>query len=115
MATRLTVNVQGSLGLDDEQRLLDELAHATGVEWRTEPVEDDGHLSGGLVEIALTVLLTKGTDVAFDAAIANVRKRLDHWRSERLDKPEYTVELETVAGDEDADDADQPEESASGG
>lgn len=115
MATRLTVNVQGSLGLDDERRLLDELARATGVEWRTEPVEDDGHLSGGLVEIVLVAVMSKSTELAYEAAIVKVRKRLDQWRSERLDKPEYTVAEETVAEHEESGEDGQPEESASGG
>lgn len=108
MPRQLTVNVQGSLGLDDGERLIDELEQATGLTWRAEPVEDDGHLAGGIVEIVLVAVLGKSTELAYGAAVEQARKRIDQWRRGHLDKPEYTLTEETTdeAGGENA----QPEE-----
>lgn len=112
MTRRLTVSVQGPLGLDDGQRLLDSLRHSTGLEWRFEPVEDDGHLSGGLVEIVLVAVLSKSTELAYGAVVEKVRDRVEEWRRGRLDKPEYElVEHAADAGGEDG----EPEERGSEG
>jgi hypothetical protein len=105
---QLTVNVQGSLGLDDGQRLIDELERATGLTWRAEPVEDDGHLTGGIVEIVLVAVLGKSTELVYGAALEKARERIEQWRSEHLDKPEYT--LTEAATDGAATEDVQPEE-----
>jgi hypothetical protein len=98
MAKRLTVSVRGPLGLDDGRRLTDELEQATGLVWRGEPVKADGHLDGGIVEIVLVAVLGKTTELAYGAVMEKARGRIEQWRSERLDKPDYTLIEETVAG-----------------
>jgi hypothetical protein len=98
VAKRLTVNVRGSLGLDDGRRLTDELEQATGLVWRGEPVKEDGHLDGGIVEIVLVAVLGKTTELAYGAVMEKARGRIEQWRRERLDKPDYTLIEETVAG-----------------
>jgi hypothetical protein len=85
------VNVQGSLGLDDGERLLDSLERSTGLEWRLELAGDDGHLSGGIVEIMLVAVLSKSTELAYGAVAEKVRERVEEWRRGRLDPPEYSV------------------------
>jgi hypothetical protein len=94
---QLTVNVQGSLGLDDGERLIEELERATGLAWRAEPVEDDGHLTGGIVEIVLVAVLGKSTELVYGAAVEKVRERIEQWRRGHLDKPGYTLTEETTA------------------
>lgn len=91
MTRRLTVNVQGSLGLDDGQRLLDSLERSTGLEWRLEPVQDDGHLSGGIVEIVLVAVLSKSTELAYGTVVEKVRGRVEEWRRGRLDQPDFEL------------------------
>lgn len=91
MTRRLTVNVQGSLGLDDGERLLDSLERSTGLEWRLEQAGDDGHLSGGIVEIMLVAVLSKSTELAYGAVAEKVRERVEEWRRGRLDPPEYSL------------------------
>ena len=108
MPRQLTVNVKGSLGLDDGELLIGELERATGLTWRAEPVEDDGHLTGGIVEIVLVAVLGKSTELVYGAAVERARERIEQWRRERLDKPEYTLAEQSTAeaGAENA----QPEE-----
>ena len=112
MPRQLTVNVQGSLGLDDGQRLIDELERATGLTWRAEPVEDDGHLTGNIVDIVLVTVVSESTKLVYGAVAERARERIEQWRREHLDKPEYTLTEETVAeaGAENA----QPEEHEAG-
>jgi hypothetical protein len=109
---QLTVNVQGSLGLDDGQRLIEELGRATGLTWRAEPVEDDGHLTGGIVEIVLVAVLGKSTELVYGAAVEKARERIEQWRREHLDKPEYILTEETT--DESGAENAQPEEHEAG-
>jgi hypothetical protein len=92
LTTELTVTVRGALGLDDEQRLIAELERATRLGWRAERVGDSGHLAGGVVEIVLVAVLTKTTELAYEAIVQEVRDRVEQWRREHLDKPQFTVE-----------------------
>ena len=102
MAKQLTVRVRGPLGLDDGRRLIDELEQATGLVWRDEPVKGDGHLDGGIVEIVLVAVLGKTTELAYGAVMEKARGRIEQWRRERLDKPDYTLTAETVASGDDS-------------
>lgn len=94
---QLTVSVRGSLGLDDDWRLIDELQKATGLAWRGEPAGADDHLDGGIVEIVLVAVLGKTTELAYNAVVEKVRSRVEQWRRERLDELDYTIAEETVA------------------
>lgn len=109
MAKRLTVSVRGPLGLDDGGRLIGELEHATGLVWRDEPVKAGRHLDGGIAEIVLVAVLGKTTELAYSAVMEKARSRIEQWRRERLDKPDYILTEETVA------DADEPPERAEAG
>ncbi len=101
MATQITVRVTGDLGLDDAEELLGELRRQTGVEWSEQhPVEDDGHLTGGLVEILITAVVGKGVEMALDPVIDRVVDRvheaIDRFRGTRLDPPATQVDLSSV-------------------
>jgi hypothetical protein len=109
VAKRLTVRVYGPLGLDDGPRLIDELEQATGLVWRGEPVRADGHLDGGITEIVLVAVLGKTTELAYGVVLEKARGRIEQWRSERLDKPDYTLTEETAVG------ADEPPEGGGAG
>lgn len=99
MARQLTVDVTGgALGLDDGKRLAEELERATGVTWQLAPAADDGHLSGGIVEIVLVAVLEKSTELAYAAVLDKARERIERWRRERLDKPDYTIDADAEVG-----------------
>lgn len=93
---RLTVSVHGSLGLDDDRRLIDELEKATGLVWRREPAKDSGHLDGGIIEIVVVAVLGKTTELAYGAVVEKVRSHIEQWRREHLDETDYTLTEETV-------------------
>lgn len=97
MAMQLTVSVRGALGLDDDRRLIDELQKATGLSWRHEPTQADGHLDGGIVEIVLVAVLGKTTELAYGAIVEKVRSHIEQWRREHLDETDYTLTEGTVA------------------
>jgi len=119
VAMRLTVSVRGSLGLDDDRRLTDELTTATGLAWRLEPAPAGDHLDGAVTEIVLTAVLGKTTELVVGAVVEKVRERLDQWRGEHLDEPDYVITRttadeagvahEAVARD-DADDGSRPQD-----
>ena len=112
MATQLTVRVHGSLGLDDDRRLIDGLEQATGLAWRREPAKADDHLDGGIVEIVLVAVLGKTTELVYGAVAEKVRDRIEQWRREHLDETDYTLTRETVAdagASAEADDAEKPD------
>lgn len=85
------MSVKGPLGLDDPDRMLGDLAAATGLTWRTQPVGEGNVLSGGIVEILLVAVVTKVADKSVDAAVDAVREVVGRWRRERLDPPETSV------------------------
>ncbi|MBR7832887.1 hypothetical protein KDL01_06415 [Actinospica durhamensis] len=106
MATQITVRVTGDLGLDDAEELLRELRQQTGVEWSEQksPAEDDGHLTGGLVEILISAVVGKGVEMALDPVIDRVVDRvhqaIDRFRGTRFDPPATQVDLSSVDPDQ---------------
>jgi hypothetical protein len=98
MATRISVSVKGLTGLDDPDRMLDELEAETGLSWRLRPVgEGDGKvLTGGIVEIVLVAAVGKATEMTVSAAVDAVKRVVERWRAERLDPPETSVDTESV-------------------
>ncbi|MGW2571661.1 hypothetical protein [Streptomyces sp. NPDC001537] len=103
MGTRISVSVGGLTGLDDRERLLAELEAETGLEWQARDVEQDGVLTGGIVEIVLVAVVGKATELAVSAAVDSAKKIVERWRSERLDPPEASVDVDPVTGSEDGD------------
>ncbi|MFF0388304.1 hypothetical protein ACFYS8_06345 [Kitasatospora sp. NPDC004615] len=100
MGTRISVSLKGPLGLDDASRLLEELAAQTGLGWREEPVDEGKVLSGGLVEILLVAVVSKTTELAFEAVLERVKQVVERWREERLDRPEAAVDAQALPGTE---------------
>ncbi len=67
MATRISVTVKGPMGLDDPDRMLDDLARATSVPWQAHEVDKGPVLTGGIVEIVLTAVIGKGVEMSVAA------------------------------------------------
>ncbi|MEV6116082.1 hypothetical protein AB0L59_27180 [Streptomyces sp. NPDC052109] len=96
MATRISVSVKGLTGLDDPDRMLDELRAETGLPWRSRPVDDSRVLTGGIVEIVLVAVVGKATEMTVSATVDAVKRVVERWRHERLDPPETSVGTESV-------------------
>jgi len=107
MATRIAVRLTGNLGLDDAERLLAELTAGTELSWREDsPAEDGRHLTGGLVELLLVAVVSRGAEMAFEGTVERVRELVAHWRERRLDPPSAEVEVVEV----DVAEIEEPEE-----
>ncbi|WP_143658611.1 hypothetical protein [Streptomyces sp. IMTB 2501] len=96
MATMISVTVKGPTGLDDPDRMLDELAAETGLSWRSSAVDDGRVLTGGIVEIVLVAVVGKATEMTVSAAVDAVKRVVERWRGERLDPPETSVATQSV-------------------
>ncbi|MGF1424942.1 hypothetical protein [Kitasatospora sp. LaBMicrA B282] len=96
MDSRISISLKGSLGLDDADRLLEELTAATSLAWREEPVDEGKVLSGGLEEILLVAVLGKTTEMAVEYAVERARQVVERWREERIDQPEASVRTEAL-------------------
>jgi hypothetical protein len=97
MATRIAVRLTGNLGLDDAERLLAELEAGTELSWRDEsPADDARHLTGGLVELLLVAVASRGTEMVFEGSVRRVRELVEHWRDRRLDPPLAEVDVVEV-------------------
>ncbi|GAA2522729.1 hypothetical protein GCM10010276_87250 [Streptomyces longisporus] len=90
MATRISVSVKGLFGLDEPERLLDELAARTRLSWHQQEVDQEKNL-GGIVEIVLIAVVTKTADMTVEAAVQAVKDVIGRWREERLDPPEASI------------------------
>jgi hypothetical protein len=98
MATRIAVRLTGNLGLDDAERLLAELKAGTELSWRDEsPADDARHLTGGLAELLLVAVASRGTEMVFEGSVRRVRELVEHWRDRRLDPPLAEVDVLEVA------------------
>ncbi|HWG25906.1 hypothetical protein [Actinospica sp.] len=97
MATQVTVRITGDLGLDEAEGLLKDLERQTGLEWSEERRDGAEHLSGGIAELLLTVLLEKGVSLAMDPVVDRVRESVTRWRETRLSPPEAQIETAEVA------------------
>ncbi|MCC5480630.1 hypothetical protein ACFV2N_25210 [Streptomyces sp. NPDC059680] len=96
MATRISVTVKGLTGLDDLDRMLEELAAETGLPWRSSAVDQGKVLTGGIVEIVLVAAVGKATEMTVSAAVDAVKRVVERWRGERLDPPETSIGTESV-------------------
>ena len=109
--TTISVSVKGLLGLDDPDRMRDELETATGLAWRQEPVDDGKVLSGGIVELLLVAAAGKATEMAVSSAVDAVKRVVDRWRGQSLDPPRISVGTHSSpdgdSGDDSEDDSDE--------
>ncbi|WP_433453990.1 hypothetical protein ACQPXS_38075 [Streptomyces sp. CA-142005] len=96
MATRISVTVRGLTGLDDRERMLDELEAETGLSWRASAVDQGKVLTGGIVEVVLVAVVGKATEMTVSAAVDAVKRVVERRRRERLDPPETSVGTESV-------------------
>ncbi|MGW2833129.1 hypothetical protein [Streptomyces sp. NPDC001286] len=98
MAVKISVSVKGQLGLDDPDRMLGELAAETGLTWHRREVEEDGVLTGGIVEIILVAVVGKATEMTVSAAVDAAKHVVERWRGERLDPLDTSVDTEPDPG-----------------
>jgi hypothetical protein len=100
VASCVTVRLTGVIGLDDADRLRDELTKETGLDWREERPADGKHLAGAVVELVLTAVISgaagKGAEVAIAATAGRVREVVSRWRDRRLDPPDAEVVTQDV-------------------
>lgn len=87
------MSVKGLFGLDEPERLLDELTARTQLSWQQQEV-DQGKNLGGIVEILLIAVVTKTADMTVEAAVDAVKGVIGRWREERLDPPEASIRTE---------------------
>ncbi|KNB53219.1 hypothetical protein [Streptomyces caatingaensis] len=98
-ATRVTVAVEGRLGLDGPRRMRDELERATRLSWRCEEVDEGPALSGDLSHILLEAVIAKGAEMSLEYALEAVKRCVARWRAERLDDPPRArVDTSSVTG-----------------
>ncbi len=88
MTATISVKVEGPVGLDDPEELLEELGRATGLAWRREPAGRDGTLDGGFAEMMLQAVLSGAVGAAVQVA---TQRAIDTWRGRRLDPPSVTI------------------------
>lgn len=99
MASRVTVRLKGTIGLDDAGRLLAELTEETGLDWCEERPPDGKHL--GVADLLLTAVISgvagKSAEAAAEAVGNRVRQVVSRWRDRRLDRPDADVETQETA------------------
>ncbi|MEV3859187.1 hypothetical protein AB0J38_33375 [Streptomyces sp. NPDC050095] len=102
MTGTITVWVDGPVGLDEPEELLEELGRATGLTWRADARDEDagGTLDGSLATLVLETVISGVGTAAVQAAVGAV---LDKWRSRQLDPPPVRVVLVDPAPDPDPD------------
>jgi hypothetical protein len=100
VASRVTVRLTGTIGLDDSDRLLGELAKETGLEWREERSAGGKHLGGAVAELLLTAVISgvagKSAEAAIGATADHVREVVSRWRDRRLDPPDAEIATQDV-------------------
>ncbi|MEU6799852.1 hypothetical protein [Streptomyces neyagawaensis] len=88
MTAMISVKVEGPVGLDEPQELLEELGRETGLDWRLEAVGQKGTLGGDLAFTLLEALLEGAVGAAVGVA---AQRAVDTWRGRRLDPPTVTI------------------------
>ncbi|WP_149828573.1 hypothetical protein [Streptomyces tailanensis] len=88
MTAMISVKVEGPVGLDEPQDLLEELGRETGLAWRLETAGQKGTLGG---ELAVTMLEALLGGVAGAVVQVAVQRAVDNWRGRRLDPPIVTI------------------------
>jgi hypothetical protein len=88
MTAMISVKVEGSVGLDEPQELLEELGRETGLDWRLETVGQKGTLGGDVAFTLLEALLEGAVGAVIGVA---AQRAVDTWRGRRLDPPTVTI------------------------
>lgn len=107
MTAMISVKVEGPVGLDEPEELLEELGRETGVDWR----QDTGGRDGTL-DVGVSVLVAVLTGVLAPVVQAAVERVIENWRGRRLDPPAVTIVIvQPPAVSEQARGAELPRES----
>lgn len=88
MTAMISVKVEGPVGLDEPEELLEELGQETGLAWRLDAEGEKGTLDGGLATTLLVALLSSGVGAVAQVA---AQRAIDNWRDRRLDAPTVTI------------------------
>lgn len=88
MTATISVKVEGPVGLDEPEQLLEELGRETGLTWRLETAGQDGTLDGSLAAIMVEAVLGGTVGAAVQVA---VQRAIENWRGRRLDPPPVTI------------------------
>jgi hypothetical protein len=108
MTATISVKVEGPVGLDEPEELLEELGRETGLAWRLEPMGQDGTLDGGLAVLLLEAVLGGAAGAAVQAS---VQRAIDNWRGRRLDPPPVTIIVQPPPAPRPAQDPEPPRRS----
>jgi hypothetical protein len=92
MTAMISVKVEGPVGLDEPEELLEELGRETGLAWRLETAGQKGTLGGDLAVTLLEALLEGAVGAVVQAA---AQRAIDTWRGRRLDPPTVTIIFQT--------------------
>jgi hypothetical protein len=92
MATRISVSVDGLVGLDDQERLYDELTAETGLSWHRADPPDRGRVLSGVMEILLVAVVSKSGEMALEAAVGAVQRVVQRYRARSMDPPDVRIE-----------------------
>lgn len=110
MPSRVTVRVTGSTGTDDLERLREDLADETGLDWREEPLPDgQRHLSAvesiltavisGVTSGVTSVVVARGAEMNAEMAVGQAREVIKRWRGRWFNPPDAEVAVESLPGD----------------
>ncbi|GHH88684.1 hypothetical protein GCM10017771_35100 [Streptomyces capitiformicae] len=102
----ISVKVEGPVGLDEPQDLLEELGRETGLAWRLETAGQKGTLGG---ELAVTMLEALLGGVAGAVVQVAVQRAVDNWRGRRLDPPIVTIVVQPPQAPQPARDPEPPQ------
>jgi hypothetical protein len=106
MTAMISVKVEGPVGLDEPQDLLEELGRETGLAWRLETAGQKGTLGG---ELAVTMLEALLGGVAGAVVQVAVQRAVDNWRGRRLDPPIVTIVVQAPQAPQPARDPEPPQ------
>jgi hypothetical protein len=102
VSSRVTVKLTGAIGLEDADRLLNELTKETGLDWHEESPPDVKNL--GVWDLLLTAVISgaagKGAEATVEATSDRVREVVRRWRDRRLDPPNAEVETREVPAEQ---------------
>ncbi|MEU0744353.1 hypothetical protein [Streptomyces sp. NPDC006134] len=88
MTATISVKIEGPVGLDEPEELLEELGRETGLSWRLETAGRGGTLDGGLAVVLLEAVLGGAVGAVVQAA---AQRAIETWRGRRLDPPSVTI------------------------
>lgn len=96
MATKISVLVEGPMGLDGADALRADLAQSTGLTWSVEEVHREKVLSGGAVGFVIGAIVSQAAEMALSTMVDAAKSALERARSKQLDPPIMTTKTEDV-------------------